>query len=336
MRAIRRGFPAAQIWLLTMASIAPLAERCPHVDVIRTLDLRRSRSAAFWSFGAGRREFIRLLAEFRSVGFDLVMNLYPTETLGGSLRMAIFLYAVRPQRAIGRLGSAWALGFDAVSQAQGHEIDRQLAVAALANIPSAGDLPELWVEPADRRACHALLACYGLHDAGKLACLHAGSAQPEKRWPLENFAEIGQRLAQTGASVVSIGDAGERALSERLAARIPGAVSLAGATSLPILAALLERADLLVSTDSGPMHMGAALGTPMVAIFGPSNPGRFGPRGPGPLRLHRPAAQDQNGSTGAWSCIDPMHVTTDALGLLDTRRVMPRGAEDAPIQAVGP
>jgi len=86
-------------------------------------------------------------------------------------------------------------------------------------------------------------------------------------------------LAEAGAKVVLFGVASQRNLCKTIANAVPGAVSLAGETSLPVLAALLERAVLLVTNDSGPMHMAAALGIPLVVPFGPATPDRTGPRG---------------------------------------------------------
>lgn len=94
-----------------------------------------------------------------------------------------------------------------------------------------------------------------------------------KRWLPERFAEAGQELQRaTGATLVLVGSAQERGLAEAVAARVAGPVRvLTGQTSLEELAGVLAQLRLLLTNDSGPMHLAAALGTPLVAVFGPTD-----------------------------------------------------------------
>lgn len=291
VRAIHQRFPGASIWILTIPEVRPLAERCPYVDQVRTLNLRHSRSALAWMLGAGRRGLVGLIRELRGMRFDIAVNLYEVATWTGGVRMAAFLRAVGAARAVGRSSGGRGLGLDLASDQEGHEIEAQLAVARLLGATAASDLPELWITDEDRRACGALLQRRALSEAERIACLHAGSAQPEKRWPSDRFVVVGQRLAAAGARVVLIGTHAEEALCRSVAQAVPGAVSVAGETSLPVLAALLERASLLVTNDSGPMHMAAALGVPLAVPFGPETPKRFGPRGRAPCAVFTAAAR---------------------------------------------
>ena len=279
LRAIRQRFPRSRIWILTNPEVRPLAERCPYVDEVRTLNLRQTRSVVAWVLGAGRREVTRLIRELRGMRFDIAVNLYQVATWAGGLRMAAFLRAVGAARSVGRASGGRAFGLDLASDQEGHEMEAQLGVAHLLGATAVSDTPELWVTDEDRLACASLLKGHGVAEADRIVCLQAGSAQPEKRWPSERFAVVAQRLAGAGVRVILIGTEGERALCGSLAQAVPGAVSVAGETSLPVLAALLERASLLITNDSGPMHMAAALGIPLVVPFGPETPDRFGPRG---------------------------------------------------------
>lgn len=281
LRAIRERYPQACIWVLTIPEIRELAARCPYADEVRTLDLRRSRSAVAWALGPGRRELRQLIGELRAMRFDVAVNLYEVATRAGGLRMAAFLRAISARRTVGRSSGGRGIGFDLTSLAEGHETDAQLGVARLIGASPTSEFPELWVTPEDRAVCHSLLLRHGIAPADRVVCLHAGSARPEACWPAERFAAVGRRLAEAGGRVVLFGVAHHRPLCATIANTIPGAVSLAGETSLPVLAALLQRAVLLVTNDSGPMHMAAALGVPLVAPFGPATPDRTGPRGRG-------------------------------------------------------
>jgi heptosyltransferase-2 len=110
-----------------------------------------------------------------------------------------------------------------------------------------------------------------------------------KRWPAARFAAVGDALArQTGARVAVLGAPAERPLAEQVAAamRHPARV-LAGETRLSELVGVLARLQLLVTNDSGPMHVASALGTPVVAVFGPTDERETAPAGPGRMRIAR-------------------------------------------------
>ncbi len=119
--------------------------------------------------------------------------------------------------------------------------------------------------------------------------LNVGASRAYKRWPLESWTEVAQSLTQSGRSVVFVGD---RADAETVALITPhltgGFVNLAGQTTLRELASVLAECDLLISGDSGPMHLAVAVGTPTVAIFGATHPKRHGPYGARNTVLHRP------------------------------------------------
>jgi heptosyltransferase-2 len=101
-----------------------------------------------------------------------------------------------------------------------------------------------------------------------------------KQWYPERFVEVGRRLVARGYRVVVVGGPAEAALGAKVAAGIgEGAQSLAGKTTLPRLAAAIGRCGVFVTNDTGPMHVAAAVGTPVVAIFGPTDPRTTSPFG---------------------------------------------------------
>lgn len=103
-----------------------------------------------------------------------------------------------------------------------------------------------------------------------------------KRWPLERFTDAARALMLShGARVILMGSSAERQELARMAGQLgPGALNLAGSTDLPRLAALLAKCHLLLCNDSGPMHLAAALGVPVVAVFGSTDPAATAPLGP--------------------------------------------------------
>jgi len=110
---------------------------------------------------------------------------------------------------------------------------------------------------------------------------------PAKQWPVEHYAAAAAALEADGRRIVVAGLPADRPLGERIARAAPGTLNLCGETALPGLVALLARAALLVSNDSGAMHIAAALGLPQVALFGSTNPVWTGPANPAARVLTR-------------------------------------------------
>jgi heptosyltransferase-2 len=197
-----------------------------------------------------------------------------------------------------------------------HVAETFAALARAAGLPPSDALAPLAVPAADRARLRPLLPA----GSGPLVVLHPGSGDhfPGRRWPPGRYAELAARLvAVEGARVVLTGGASERALVRRVRAHGPAeSTDLSGLLDTGLLLALLERADLLVSNDTGPVHIADALGTPVVALYGPNTPHRYGPRGPLALALHAdlpcsPCLDDRTMKRS--SC--RQHVCMDALGV---------------------
>ncbi|WP_084468657.1 glycosyltransferase family 9 protein [Nocardiopsis trehalosi] len=165
------------------------------------------------------------------------------------------------------------------------------------------------------------------------AVLHPGAAAPARRWPPDRFAAAARHLTARGHRVVVTGGPGERALAERVArdAGLPGDDVLAGRTPLPVLAALIADAALVLCGDTGVAHLATAYGTPSVRLFGPVPPALWGPR----------TDHDRHVCLWAGTTGDPhadrpdpglLRVTTeavlDALDALGTLPAAPRAAAD--------
>ncbi len=124
----------------------------------------------------------------------------------------------------------------------------------------------------------------------RVALFTGGGSNPgmeltAKRWPLEHFRELAQKLiSKFGAQILLIGGPGDVALNQRLSAELDapdGTVTdITGKTSIGELAAQLEQCDLFIGNDSSPMHLAAAVNTPVIAIFGPTSPQEYGPYPP--------------------------------------------------------
>jgi heptosyltransferase II len=188
-----------------------------------------------------------------------------------SLRSALLARLAGIPERIGFAGGpgSWSYTRRVEVPRDGHDAERQLALAG-----GQTARVSLGITSADRASADAWLAERGI--TGKFVALAPGSIWGTKRWP--GYAELAARIE---GPVVVVGGPDDIGLASQIAREGAGRVhSAAGALSLRASAALLERARALVTNDSAPLHLATAVGTPVIAIFGPTIPGfGFGPRG---------------------------------------------------------
>jgi lipopolysaccharide heptosyltransferase II len=148
---------------------------------------------------------------------------------------------------------------------------RQLDLVAAIEVRTRDERLSLAVPDDARARVRERLAAAGVVEPWLV--LHPGATAPSRRYPPDSFIAAARRLAvEDGRRVVVTGDPGERALAETVAASVPGAVSFAGQLDLAELCALVEAAPLLISNNTGPVHIAAAVGTPVVDLYALTNP----------------------------------------------------------------
>ena len=162
-----------------------------------------------------------------------------------------------------------------------HRIDRDLATLKPLGVHPSEKLPRLWLTGEDEARADQLLGRLGIRGDRPIIIIQPGARYWFKAWPHERFAELADRFANDyGCQVLIGGSREEEALAQRIhEAAKSRPISMAGLATLKQFAAIAKRAALFVGNDSGAMHIAAAVGTPMVALFGPSNPDEWGPRG---------------------------------------------------------
>ncbi len=133
------------------------------------------------------------------------------------------------------------------------------------------------VDPASEAAADALLAEFGIQPGSPLIAVNIGATRPQKRWFAESFAATLDGLADIPALLVGAGAEDTRMAAEIVRRTKAKPINLVGKTEVRALAAVLKRCDLLLSGDSGPMHLATAVGTPCVALFGSTDPSVTGP-----------------------------------------------------------
>ncbi|MDE1169970.1 MAG: lipopolysaccharide heptosyltransferase II [Verrucomicrobium sp.] len=255
VRSLRRGLPGAELVVAAPASLAALWRACPAVDRVVPLPRPRSyRATVPLLRAAGPKRALLFPNSFRSA---LEMRLAGVHALTGLGHAGRRFLLPRAGRVAPRPFS-WA--------ALHQQFEYLHLAAALGGDGDAGGPEPL------------LRAGEGSRE-GVLLCPGAAYG-PAKRWPAARFAEVGRALAALGLGPVFIhGAPGDRAAAAEVAAGVPGAVNRAGETTPEEFLAAVAGARLVVTNDSGAMHVAAACGTPGVAVFGSTEPRRTGPLG---------------------------------------------------------
>lgn len=268
--ALKQQWPAAHLTWCVKRQWAEMVERAEGVDRVWPIDFTVRGWAG--SVPALRRE-----------GFDLVLDLQ------GLLRSAALAWLTGcPTRvgfANGREGSPWFYSRRvAVPTIEMHAVDRYLLIAeALGAVIQGPPQFRFRLLSQDFSAVGDVLQKKAVNVDAPWVAMNVSARWPTKRWPIESFAAVAAQLAREGVGpIVVVGGPDERRDGEQLKdlAGCP-IIDLTGETKLGLLPALLSKAALLITNDSGPMHVAAAVGTPVVSVFGPTSALRTGPYGEG-------------------------------------------------------
>jgi ADP-heptose:LPS heptosyltransferase len=159
-----------------------------------------------------------------------------------------------------------------------HAVDRYLRFGSMLGLTEDGvDFSFAIPEGSAARADRLINQHFGGIGNAGLAAIAPGTVWETKQWSGEGFAQVARHLMRRNFAVVLIGSDAERAVCRQVANMAPGAVNLAGATSIGELAAVVGRSAICVTNDSGPMHLAVALNRPVVSIFGPTDSLWIGP-----------------------------------------------------------
>jgi ADP-heptose:LPS heptosyltransferase len=180
-----------------------------------------------------------------------------------------------------------------------HEVDYNLDMARKAglDIGESDRTPYIVTSDKDKKMIDATMKTCGI--GGNIIAFHVGASCPSKRWPVEKFSDVADRLSDVYKyDIVLVGGDDTEELSAKMISLMRGrAVDLTGSLMLGELAEFLSRCRLFISNDSGPVHVAAAVGTPVIAIFGRKDPGlsprRWGPIGGRDMVLHKDAGCDE-------------------------------------------
>jgi ADP-heptose:LPS heptosyltransferase len=256
-RALKAAYPACRITVLASAANAVAARHHPDVDQVEV--------DAYEAKGSGMRGVVALAQRLRGLACDAAVVVHPTP------RLAFAIYMARIPVRVGTAYRAYSWLFNhRVAQHRRHttQHESQLNVELLAplGVTPAPVVPVVWtVEPHERAAAEALLKRTGC-EAGRFVVLHPGNAGSAMNWAPEQYSDLGRRLVEAQFKVAVTGGNAETELTRQVVSGIPGAVDLGGQLTLPELAAVLQRAAVYVGSATGPTHLAAAVGLPVVAL----------------------------------------------------------------------
>jgi ADP-heptose:LPS heptosyltransferase len=260
--ALRRRFPGARLTWIVNRAYQPLLDGHPDLDATLPFDRSASQRGAW----RGVASYLRFLGELRALRFDLVLDLQGLAR-SASMTIACGWSARRVGFASAREGARWAYTdlVEGADPKRHHAVDRYWRVAEALG---AGDGPRIWRVPISEAARQ--WAREQLADLPRpWIAVAVGSRWPTKCWPPASFAALLQpALEHSGGSAFFVGGSEDAAPTRATRGRLRGVTrDFVGRTTLPQLAALLEFADVMAANDTGPLHLAAALGRPVVAPY---------------------------------------------------------------------
>lgn len=275
IRAVRNGHPGAEIHLLTSTDAVPLAVNYPYIDHVHAFPIRELRKNKTHLF-----DIIRVIRHLRGTTFDKLLNLYRVSSLSGAAKMGLLFSLLKAETRMGhdRYGFGLVLKkrVPAGTFTGRHVAEAMLEIAARAGgIPDGEGIEVFWNADIASRWEDFFVPLTGRVIVG----INPGGDRENRRWSPDRFASVAEEIiGRFNAAVILLGGPAEVHITSYIANRIRSDVfNLAGKTSVDALPYIISRMDLLITNDSGPMHIAAATKTPLVALFGPEDPKLFGP-----------------------------------------------------------
>ncbi|MEN8134418.1 MAG: glycosyltransferase family 9 protein [Thermodesulfobacteriota bacterium] len=285
LNALRKHYPEAHITWLVEEAAADIIKG--HRALDRVLISRRKYWVREMRGGGARfikawREVWAFIRALRDTHYDLLLDFQ------GLLKSGVLVWLADADRKIG-----FGRGMEHAEcsyiflnerippvDMDTHALTREMVLLKGIGIEADDIAFDLPITDSDRTEIDSILGGNGIDRQQPLVAINPQATWATKLWFNERFSVIADRLLERGCSVVFTGSQADRVEIDRIIAGMNGkAVNLAGKTSLLSLAALYQGAKVVLSTDTGPMHIAAAVGTPLVAIFGPTAPWRTGPWG---------------------------------------------------------
>ncbi|MBI4589759.1 MAG: lipopolysaccharide heptosyltransferase I [Candidatus Rokubacteria bacterium] len=311
--ALRRYFPRAHLTWIVEAREFAILKNHPDLDSVVPVDTRLWRRLVWRPAGAREvaGKLSRLTERIRRARVDVAIDLQ------GLIKSGLLTaYTGAPVR----IGFARAFCREPLNVLfttervtppphAVHIVEQYLSLLEPLGVTGARPVFDLPSDPEADRRIDEFLAEQGVKPQDRLVALNPGAGRRAKRWPVDHFGRLAERLAvEAGARVLLLWGPDEEAMARAIAANVTARALVAPSTTLPELRALLGRCALMVGSDTGPLHLAAALGTPCLGLYGPTRAERNGPYGARCRGLQSP-----NGTMGAISSDEVFRAAVELL-----------------------
>ncbi|MHC4265681.1 MAG: glycosyltransferase family 9 protein [Planctomycetota bacterium] len=275
LTVLRNNYPDAEISWLIRPEFAPLIEN--HPDLTRTITFDRKFLGKSWYNPKAFTCLLSLIKQLRKSKFDLIIDFQ------GLFRTGALAWLSGCRKRIGMDNAREFAGLFYTQKIQQtpeyiHLVDYYLEIARQTGASKSEPGFALPINPVSEESIEKLLEGKGI-GVDNYAVLIPGSIHADKCWPVKRFAVLAEKIHnQFGLSLVTTGSSSEKEITEELKTLSKAPITdLAGLTSLGELTALINGAKIVVSNDTGPGHIAAALGVPLVMMFSRANPARIHP-----------------------------------------------------------
>jgi ADP-heptose:LPS heptosyltransferase len=278
LRAIRERFPKARITVAIGKPGAEIINLSGYADDTLEVDRVALRDGVkLVSIG----RIIKLVGEVRAAKYDFVIDLHSlseTNLLGFLSGAPRRLYARRPGRSLDYLSNFQPR--PPREEKHSHAVDRYLDVLKPLGVTNTPRLPQLKTVAAADASVEALLKKEKANSGSLLVGVFPGAGHPSRRWPMEHFAEVADHLIRNErVRVIVFAGPEERPLIPQMRTVFPASTIFFDRLTIPQLVSAQARLTLLISNDTGPMHIAAAVGTPVVVVMNRPDPHSFIPLG---------------------------------------------------------
>jgi lipopolysaccharide heptosyltransferase II len=261
--ALKKKYPEAVIFVLTSSQTKDIVETNPYIDKVLVMKNTwfPSMSRIKWN------EIFAILRAIRNEGFDIGVD------LRGDIRsiLLMFLGKVKFRVGYGVTGGEFLLNRIAVYEKDTHEIDKNIKLVNELGCKVVNKKLQLYYSPTDKESLLRFLQEKNISENDTLLAIHMGAGYPSKLWNKGRFFDLIKRLKERGyGRTVLIGN--DKASSDNRDDKFDfDCINTIGKLSIRELAVLLERCSVLISCDSGPVHVAAAVGTPCIVLFSGTN-----------------------------------------------------------------